>query len=319
MTMTTTATQHAQSPYTSLTLQSLIDARHDINRLHHSTRVSHSSFPGQRSGNRRGQGLEFIDLRQYNEADDIRHIDWNVTARSNEPYTRLYREEREQVTTVVVDLRSVMFNGSDRLRSVSAAQLAARVLWQACESGDRCATIVISDSGIRSSRPMAGNKGVLTSLELVHGEFSKTSQHIQSTRSVENQPALLADSLQLISERSRSSGNCIFVSGFDTHTEKAWRSNLPSAAASGRLKAILLLDPLEYKPLASGRYHYRSENRVSTAVISSINHRDYEDYLERDINDRKKQFTDNNIPLVTVSTTISPVEFLAMLQHRGWL
>jgi len=137
----------------SLTLQSLIDARHDVVRNRSITNIGRSDFPGQRTGSRRGQGLEFIDLRQYNPSDDIRHIDWNVTARSNEPYTRLYREEREHITTVVVDLRPLMFTGSNCLRAVSAGANAARVLWQANESGDRCAAMIIHAFGIEQTRP----------------------------------------------------------------------------------------------------------------------------------------------------------------------
>jgi len=66
---------------TTLTLQSLIDARYDINRNLSSTSKGGTRFPGQRTAQRRGQGMEFIDLRQYNQGDDVRHIDWNVTAR----------------------------------------------------------------------------------------------------------------------------------------------------------------------------------------------------------------------------------------------
>ena len=150
-----------ESPRVSLSLQALIDARHDVIRHRSTSVIGRSDFPGQRTGKRRGQGLEFIDLRQYNPADNIRHIDWNVTARSNEPYTRLFREEREHISTVVVDLRPLMFTGSEQLRSVSAALSAAQVLWQANESGDRCSAMVIHAFGIQQCRPMAGNKGVL--------------------------------------------------------------------------------------------------------------------------------------------------------------
>jgi len=88
----TAITPDSESRRLSLSLQTMIYARFDVIRRQSSSPIGRSDFPGQRTGTRRGQGLEFIDLRQYSPSDDVRHIDWNVTARSNEAYTRLYRD-----------------------------------------------------------------------------------------------------------------------------------------------------------------------------------------------------------------------------------
>ena len=144
-----------------LPLQALIDTRYDIQKSHSGNHTGGREFPGQKLAQRRGQGVEFLDLRQYVDGDDVRHIDWNVTARTNEPYTRLYRQEKEQSTVVIVDLRSVMFTGSECLRAVAAGRLAAATLWQAAHEGDRCASLVINSNGIQASRPLPGNNGVL--------------------------------------------------------------------------------------------------------------------------------------------------------------
>jgi len=196
---------------TSLPLQSLIDARHQLPRSLSSKKQGRSEFPGQRISQRRGQGLEFTDLRQYTTGDDIRHIDWNVTARSNEPYTRLYREEREHTTTVVVDFRPSMFSGSQCLRAVSAGKLAASVLWHACESGDRCSAMVVSRYGQSVSRPLAGQRGALQAIELIAAEFNAVSD------SAEHQDPPLSALLDSINKANRSGGSYVVFSGFDTN------------------------------------------------------------------------------------------------------
>jgi len=263
----------------SLSLHTLIDVRHDVMRHQGTAYSARSDFPGQRTGKRRGQGLEFVDLRQYDPSDDVRHIDWNVTARSNEPYTRLFREEREYITTVVVDLRPPMFTGSDKLRSVSAGLNAALILWQANESGDRCASMVISAAGIQQSRPVAGSKGVLRALQLIRGR----------------------------------SGNYFFLSGFDTADDKHWRDTLAETAMTSRLKAILLLDKLEQEGLPAGTYQYRTRKQKVTTRINSDNQKALIDELRLRTLQRQVQFTDAGIPLLSVSTELTSTEFMAQI------
>jgi len=268
----------------TLTLQTLIDARHNINRNPDSARISGTRFPGQHNGQRRGQGMEFIDLRQYNEGDDVRYIDWNVTARSNEPYTRLYREERERVTTVIVDLRPMMFTGSDCLRSVSAGLFAACTLWQACEYGDRCAAMVISANGITSTRPHAGKVGLLRSLELIS-----------------------------------ASSRYILFSGLDTKDDSKWRKLLPATAMTGKLKVVLLLDRLEQELLPAGKYRFQSNRGATATVLNKANRNHYAEELQQNLQARSKPVTANGIPLLSVSTTVTPTELLTSLQQSGIL
>jgi len=303
-----------------LNLQTLIDARHDIVRGHGTANSGRSDFPGQRTGKRRGQGLEFIDLRQYNPSDDVRHIDWNVTARSNEPYTRLFREEREHITTVVVDLRPLMFTGSDKLRSFSAGLNAALILWQANESGDRCASMVISAAGIQQSRPVAGAKGVVRALELIQEGFDSTQQLIDGVnRRKRSTGVLLSDALKLINRARGRSGSYFFLSGFDTADDKHWRDTLAQTAMTRRLKAILLLDKLELEGLPTGTYQYRTRKQKVTARIHSNNQKALIDALRSRTLQRQVQFIDAGIPLLRVSTEITSAEFMTQIINQKLL
>ena len=316
----TATTPNSENPRLSLSLQTMIDARFDVIRRHNSSPIGRSDFPGQRTGTRRGQGLEFIDLRQYNPSDDVRHIDWNVTARSNQPYTRLYREEREHITTVVVDLRPLMFTGSNRLRSVSAGENAARVLWQANESGDRCAAIVIHAFGIEQSRPIAGTKGVLRALELIASGFSASQQLIDgSARGRRPVSTLLSDVLKLINQARGRSGSYFYISGFDTEDDKNWSDTLAVTAVTGKLKSVLLLDPIERGGLPLGSYPYRVQKEKLTTRVNNSNQQQLNYQLGIRVAQRQALFNQARVPLLTITTELSGADFLTEIVRQRLL
>ena len=302
---------------TTLPLKTLIDARHQLLRTFRSKKQGRSEFPGHRISQRRGQGLEFTDLRQYSAGDDIRHIDWNVTARNNEPYTRLYREEREHTTTVVVDLRPSMFSGSQCLSAVRAGKMAASILWHACESGDRCSAMVVSQRGQTVSRPLAGKRGALQACELIASEFRAACSHTDQ----QNPP--LSPMLESINAASRSGGSYFVFSGFDTDTDPQWRQQLTITGATGRMVAVMLLDPLEVNGLPAGSYPYQSAGKtVGDAKVGEINRFNstrFNDALQRSIDQQIKQFKESRVPLLIHNIDHNTGTALQALQQRGLL
>jgi uncharacterized protein (DUF58 family) len=109
---------------------------------------------GQRVSRARGRGVDFAEVRLYQPGDDVRSIDWRVTARKTKPHTKVFREERERPTLIVVDQTQPMFFGSRRrLKSVAAAELAARFAWRALGADDRVGGIVVHNRGIQLFKP----------------------------------------------------------------------------------------------------------------------------------------------------------------------
>ena len=97
-----------------------------------------NALAGPNKSNFRGRGIDFEEVRNYQAGDDIRTIDWRVTARTGAAHTKLFREERERPVLVVVDQRNSMFFGSQFcFKSVLAAQLGALVAWSALSDNDR--------------------------------------------------------------------------------------------------------------------------------------------------------------------------------------
>ena len=147
---------------------------------------------GQMSGNylsrNKGRGMEFDEVRHYQTGDDIRAIDWRVTARTGKTHTKLFREELERPVLIATDLSASMHFGSQLLfKSIQAAHLASLVAWHAKNRGDRLGGIVFNQNEHVELKPRSRKEGVLhylhalTSLHL--------SQHISQHQTLTAQSA----------------------------------------------------------------------------------------------------------------------------------
>ena len=109
----------------------------------------------------RGSGLDFTDLREYEAGDDLRHIDWNVTARMDTPYVREYVEDREVTAWLLLDRSASMsFGPVDRQKSLVTAEVATTLAYLLARGGNRIGALLL-DSGIRTIPPGSGRNQVL--------------------------------------------------------------------------------------------------------------------------------------------------------------
>ena len=113
-----------------------------------------SALNGRHASRLRGRGLNFEEMRDYLPGDDIRSIDWKVTARTGVPHVRVYTEERDRPTLIVVDQRMSMYFGSVlNMKSVTAAEAAALAAYRILDQDDRVGGIVFGDAHIAEIRP----------------------------------------------------------------------------------------------------------------------------------------------------------------------
>jgi uncharacterized protein (DUF58 family) len=113
----------------------------------------------------KGRGMEFDEARQYQPGDDVRTLDWRVTARTGTPHTKLFREERERAVLTWVDMRPTMFFATrSAFKSVVAARAAALVGWSANKQGDRLGGLVFTADQHHELRPGRGKAAVLNLL-----------------------------------------------------------------------------------------------------------------------------------------------------------
>lgn len=163
---------------------------------------------GQMSGNylsrSKGRGMEFDEVRHYQTGDDIRAIDWRVTARTGTTHTKLFREELERPVLIATDLSASMHFGSQLLfKSVQAAHLAALVAWHAKNRGDRLGGIVFNQNEHLELKPRSRKEGVL------HYLHALTAMH-RSQHQMQYETDKKVDSIETEAKQQQNyfSANC---------------------------------------------------------------------------------------------------------------
>ena len=127
-----------------------------------------SLLAGRHASRLRGRGLNFEEIRRYQPGDDIRQIDWKVTARTRKTYSRVYTEERERSVLLLVDQRRGMFFGSvQNMKSVTAAEFAALAAWRVVAQQDRVGALVFNDERLAEIRPQRSQATVMRILHAV--------------------------------------------------------------------------------------------------------------------------------------------------------
>jgi uncharacterized protein (DUF58 family) len=155
--MTTTMSLHPR-------LDDLLELRHQAHTLglssHH---LVNSSFAGLYASVFRGAGVNFEEVRDYREGDDIRYMDWKVTARTDRPHLKIFREERERSVVLCLDKGPHMnFGTRGTFKSVQAARAAALIGWAASRLNDRVGGLVFGDprAGLQHFRPSRGRRAL---------------------------------------------------------------------------------------------------------------------------------------------------------------
>ncbi|QSX39579.1 DUF58 domain-containing protein [Shewanella cyperi] len=129
---------------------------------------------GHRASIIKGRGMEFAEVRHYQQGDDIRTIDWRVTARTGKAHTKLFVEERERPVIILLDLsHSLYFGSSLLLQAVQAAHLASTLGWQAVRHGDRLGALIACEHEHLELKPRSRHTGIL---QLIQG-ICRTHSH----------------------------------------------------------------------------------------------------------------------------------------------
>jgi uncharacterized protein (DUF58 family) len=152
-----------------VTLDELVRIRHRATGFSFLPRQPiHNLLAGRHASRLRGRGLNFEEIRGYLPGDDVRTIDWKVTARTRTPHVRVFTEERDRPALLVVDQRLDMFYGTRvNMKSVTAAHVAAAAAWRVLDVGDRVGGVVFDDTELVSIRPQRSQATVMRLLSAV--------------------------------------------------------------------------------------------------------------------------------------------------------
>lgn len=302
-------------PATTLPLDYLLSLRSDAVRHSGATLRGLTHLPGAMLTTQRGRGLEFDDLRPYAEGDDVRHIDWKVTARTGRPYTRLYRDERERAVTVAVDLRHSMFTGSQRLRAVVAGEIAARIAWAVAARGDRAGVLAFNDSEMVATRPAARDRGVVEAIGAIASVFELGKEPAQSSMI---KPRPLDDIIGWVNRSSRTGGDVLLVTGFDAPGGMI-EAELAEAGKRARLSLLLIDDPIEVAGLPAGRYAWRSGDGATMTELDGKAAKRLSERLGELRRQRRDLILRFGVPFAEIDGSLPPSDLIARLGHAGMI
>lgn len=253
-----------QSP-ASTSLDELVSMREQAQALRRNARKkSAAPASGPAMSKRLGRGLDFAEVREYQAGDDVRMIDWKVTARTGQTHTKLFVEERERPVMLVVDFRSHMrFGTQGMFKSVMAARLSALIGWTANNNQDRVGGFVFTDDWHTEVRPRSGRRGLMNFFRGI----AQAQMHAPS-----GDRGQLADTLSRLRTAVHSGSTVIIFSDFIGFDE-------PAQLAMGNLlqrldiMAVHIVDPIESQLPNAGRYtlsgmHAQTGNKLAIDTSS---------------------------------------------------
>lgn len=241
-----------------ISLQQLLVQRYAAKTLEYlAHNRSIAGISGLHLSKMRGRGIDFEEFRPYQAGDDIRLIDWRVTARTSRPFTKVFREERERPVIIAVDQTHNMFFGSQvAFKSVLAAQAAAVFCWLAIDNGDRVGGLVFSDTDSSLVRPKRSRRSALHLLNQVY-QYNQNLQHVKSPEAlVPTDPTFqpgLAHALGQIRRITKPGSTLYVISDFVTLDEKALQY-LNQLARHNNVVCCFVYDALEETLPVPGMY-----------------------------------------------------------------
>jgi uncharacterized protein (DUF58 family) len=216
----------------------------------------------------RGRGMEFDETRIYQPGDEVRHMDWRVTARSGQPHVKMFREERERPVWVWVDQGPGMqFGTRCAWKSVRAAEAATLLAWAAVDGGDRLGAMVFAGERHRELPPRARHAGALQLIETLSKPHSLRAA-APSARAATGMaagvptPATRRTPLDRLAQLVRP-GSLVFLLGDFADLDHQQEVLLARLAAHSELVLGLVYDPLEAEPPPAGRYPVSDGRRFS--------------------------------------------------------
>ncbi|GFO72522.1 hypothetical protein BJAS_P2841 [Bathymodiolus japonicus methanotrophic gill symbiont] len=247
----------------------------------------------------KGRGMEFDEVRMYQPGDDIRSIDWRITARTGKPHTKLFREERERPVFISVDYRaSMQFATRGVFKAVQAAKLAGLLAWIAERHGDRIGGQIFTDTACRELKPQNGRQAVLHFFNALVKTESKQS------------PINLEQVIGRLTHHVKPGSLVYIISDFRGINHRT-ENHLAKLAKHCEVIMILVYDPLESQLPGKGRYRFT--DRISDIVVDTSD-------TQRILNYQKKfqQHYDNlkmlakklNIRLIRCASNEKPAEVL---------
>lgn len=225
----------------AVSVAELIALAGQAQRVHYPPK-GYSARAGLHQSRVRGRGMDFSEARNYQAGDEVRHMEWRMTARTGRPHVKVYHEERERPVLLLVDFSPSMFFGTRvAFKSVIAARLAAILAWTAARQGDRVGGLLCAPHEHQEFTPRTRRAGVLPFL----AGLSHFSQNNKDTFDAGKQA--FDQALGRIQRLLKPGSIVVLISDF-YHWQESHERLLKRLSAHNDLLAYHICDPLELAP-----------------------------------------------------------------------
>ncbi len=228
----------------------------EIRKLHFQTRrLADRAVAGRYRSAFRGRGVEFEEVREYFPGDDVRSIDWKVTARSGRPYVRAYREERELTVMIAVDVSASTATGTrEQLRDTLIAKVGAVLTMIALVNNDKVGLVTFSDR-LETFHPPRKARGAVW--RILHEVLSPGAQSPKTN---------LGELFSFLSRVLKKRAVIFVLSDF---LDSGFEQPLAVLAKRHDLNAVLVQDPVDFELPQSGLVHLRNPETGQTVLVDT--------------------------------------------------
>ena len=270
-------------------------------------RLSDHIFGGEYHSTFKGRGMTFSEVRQYQFGDDVRNIDWNVTARYSEPYVKVFEEERELTMMLVADVSGSEFFGTDQqFKSEIVTEIAATLAFSAMQNNDKIGLILFSDGIELYIPPKKGKSHVLRIIrELL--EFKPKSKQTD-----------VAQALKFLSSVMKKKAIVFVLSDF---IADGYRDTMKIAAKRHDITGIRIYDEREEEIPSLGVVQMEDEETGELLLVNTTSktvRANYSAYYKERVTYYKESFTRSGAGVIDVRTNESYVKkLLGYFKRRG--
>lgn len=227
-----------------------------IKNIHiHANHVVNDVFAGEYESAFRGRGMQFEEVREYTPGDDVRDIDWNVTARFGHPFVKVYREERELTIMLLVDVSSsCRFGTCEQFKQELAAEIASVLAFAATKNNDRVGLVIFSDRIEKCIPPKKGTNHVWRLIREVlgHRAFSSRTD--------------IAAALTFLNRIARRRATVFLISDF---IAQGYEKALRITAGRHDLIALSITDPREMELPDAGMIELRDAETGENMLVDT--------------------------------------------------
>jgi len=262
-----------------------------------------SALAGAYRSRFRGRGIDFLESRNYQPGDDIRNMDWRVTARTGKAHTKVFEEERERPVLVVIDASpSLYFGTRNQLKSVAAGQMAAAIAWAATRRGDRIGGFLFAPGRHREIRPAGGRRGAMRMIQgLV--DWLEPGQG----NGGESEP--LSAALERVRHTVRPGSLVIVISDF-FDMDEACNRHLSRLRQHSDVIGCQVLDAAEYQ-LPQGRYPISDGEHAAVLDTGQTDSRNrYAAMARKHLKEPRRMFRKHQCGWLVLHTDDDPVDVL---------